>query len=76
MNKEKKKGNNQDADTNHKSESNDNAKTQVKDQQKSSTSKGRRRSNEILSISTPTTSYAQVTTFLLRISVVSKVITI
>nr|XP_034180830.1 histone-lysine N-methyltransferase ash1 isoform X2 [Osmia lignaria] len=59
MNKEKKKGNNQDADTNQKSETNDNAKTQVKDQQKSSTSKGRRRSNEILSISTPTTSYAQ-----------------
>ncbi|CAK9796736.1 Histone-lysine N-methyltransferase ash1 [Anthophora plagiata] len=59
MNKEKKKANNQDVDTNHKAESNENAKTHTKDQQKSSTGKGRRRSNEILPIATPATSYAQ-----------------
>lgn len=60
MNKEKKKGNNQDVDNNHKSESSENTKTHIKDQQKSSMSKSRRKSNEILSIVTPTTSYAQV----------------
>lgn len=60
MNKEKKKSNNQDVDNNQKSESNENAKTHTKDQQKSSTSKNRRRSNEILPIVTPATSYAQV----------------
>ncbi|KAK1129694.1 hypothetical protein K0M31_019410 [Melipona bicolor] len=59
MNKEKKKGNNQDVDNNHKSESSENTKTHIKDQQKSSMSKSRRKSNEILSIVTPTTSYAQ-----------------
>lgn len=59
MNKEKKKVNNQDVDTNHKSESSENTKTHVKDQQKSSTSKGRRRSNEILPIVTPATLCAQ-----------------
>ncbi|XP_061940948.1 histone-lysine N-methyltransferase ash1 isoform X2 [Apis cerana] len=59
MNKEKKKSNNQDVDNNQKSESNENAKTHTKDQQKSSTSKNRRRSNEILPIVTPATSYAQ-----------------
>lgn len=61
MNKDKKK-NNQDVDTNHKSESSDNVKTHTKDQQKSSTSKGRRRSNEIQPIAVPVTSYAQVIT--------------
>lgn len=61
INKEKKKGNNQDCDNNHKSESSENTKTHInKDQQKSSMSKSRRKSNEILSIVTPTTSYAQV----------------
>lgn len=60
MNKEKKKTNNQDVDNNHKSEANENTKTHIKDQQKSSTNKGRRRSNEILPITTPATSYAQV----------------
>ncbi|CAD1480045.1 unnamed protein product, partial [Heterotrigona itama] len=59
MNKEKKKGNNQDIDNNHKSESSENTKTHIKDQQKSSMSKSRRKSNEMLSIVTPTTSYAQ-----------------
>ncbi|XP_053986927.1 uncharacterized protein LOC128880653 isoform X1 [Hylaeus volcanicus] len=58
-NKDKKKTSNQDVDSNPKSESGDNAKTHSKDQQKSSTSKGRRRSNEILSITTSTTPYAQ-----------------
>ncbi|XP_043260523.1 histone-lysine N-methyltransferase ash1 isoform X2 [Colletes gigas] len=59
INKEKKKTNNQDLDSNQKTETSDNAKTHSKDQQKSSTSKGRRRSNEILSIATSATSYAQ-----------------
>ncbi|XP_076680108.1 histone-lysine N-methyltransferase ash1 isoform X5 [Andrena cerasifolii] len=58
MNKEKKKSNNQDVDSNHKSESCENVKTHTKDQQKP-TGKGRRRSNEILSVATPASSYAQ-----------------
>ncbi|XP_033330937.1 histone-lysine N-methyltransferase ash1 isoform X1 [Megalopta genalis] len=58
MNKDKKKMSNQDLDSNQKSESSDSSKTHGKDI-KSSTSKGRRRSNEILSIHTPATSYAQ-----------------
>lgn len=69
MNKEKKKVNNQDVDTNHKSESSENTKTHAKDQQKSSTSKGRRRSNEILPIVTPATLCAQVIIGILSIDI-------
>lgn len=68
MNKEKKKSNNQDVDSNHKSDSCENVKAHTKDQQKS-TGKGRRRSNEILSVATPASSYAQVitSTFMLNV---------
>ncbi|XP_076292671.1 histone-lysine N-methyltransferase ash1 [Lasioglossum baleicum] len=59
MSKDKKKMSSHDLDSNQKLESSDSSKTHGKDQLKSSTSKGRRRSNEILSISTPATSYAQ-----------------
>ncbi|XP_017884919.1 histone-lysine N-methyltransferase ash1 isoform X2 [Ceratina calcarata] len=58
MNKDKKKTSTQEVDSNQKLEAGDNAKTHTKDQQKS-TSKGRRRSNEILTIATPATSFAQ-----------------
>ncbi|KAG7209902.1 hypothetical protein KM043_011498 [Ampulex compressa] len=59
MGKDKKKNNNQEIDANHKTDANESAKAHVKYQQKSSTNKTRRRSNEILSVTSSLTSYAQ-----------------
>ncbi|KAK2586825.1 hypothetical protein KPH14_011844 [Odynerus spinipes] len=58
INKDKKK-NNQDVDGHHKVESTDNIKANSKDSHKSSNGRTRRRSSEILTITTSVTSYAQ-----------------
>ncbi|XP_066595274.1 histone-lysine N-methyltransferase ash1 isoform X2 [Prorops nasuta] len=60
MPKDKKKNNNHDADTNIKTEANNSLRTNYKDQQhKSSTGRTRRRSGEMICLTTPATSYAQ-----------------